>query len=156
MVNINSFDLASKIYDDGNYDEAFKMFLSLANTGDIDSMLRVALMYSIGEGCEYDIEKSKYWDMKAASQGSVSALFNLGITFRNNGDVREAKKWFQKALNGGEGEAALQLAKMYLISDLEIERVKSYLLQALQVGNLCESSEEEVQLLLKELGENQL
>jgi uncharacterized protein len=151
MMNEDPFAIASQLYDDAQYKEAFEQFLLLAKHGDSAAMTRVAAMYGEGKGVEYDFQECVGWDMKAADAGSQAALFNLGISYRNIGDVRVARRWFEKSLQVGDGEAALELAKMYLISELETERVKKYLEQALQSKNICEASREESERLLNEL-----
>jgi uncharacterized protein len=150
MTNDDQFAIASRLFDDAQYKEAFEQFLYLAKQGNSSAMTRVAVMYGEGKGVEYDFEECVRWDMKAADAGSQAALLNLGISYRNTGDARAAKRWFEKSLQMGDGEAALELAKMYLISELETERVKKYLDQALQSKNTCEASREEArQLLIK-------
>ena len=81
-------------------------------------------------------------------------MFNLGITYRNSGDAREARRWFEKLHADGDGDASLELAKMYMISDLEGERIKAYLLAAVQSSHVCEASIEEAQALLDNLDES--
>jgi uncharacterized protein len=151
IMDRDQFARASNLYDEGRYEEAFQQFLSLANQGDIDSMTRVASMYGDGRGVSYSFQESINWDMKAAEAGDEVAMFNLGISYRNKGDTRNAKRWFEKALAAGDGDAALELAKMFLISELEIDRVRGYLREALADPCICEASREEAKRLLQEL-----
>lgn len=39
----------------------------------------------------------------------------------------KAKNWFEKSLNAGDVEAALHLAKIYMVSEFEVEKMKKYL-----------------------------
>ena len=39
----------------------------------------------------------------------------------------KAKNWFEKSLDAGDVEAVLQLAKIYMVSELEVEKMKKYL-----------------------------
>lgn len=151
MIKEDQFAKADQLFKDGDYRAAFKLFLSLAKMGDASAMTRVALMCGEGQGAEYSFEESLKWDMKAAEAGNPIALLNLGITYRRHGDAKRAREWFEKALQGGDGEAALELAKMYMISDLETPRVKNYLQVALASKNMCEASREEAERLLDEL-----
>lgn len=146
-----SFAKADALYDLGRYEEAFQMFLALAEQGDLGGMNRVAVMYSVGQGTPCNFEESIRWDKQAAELGDVAALLNLGISYRRAGDVRQAKCWFEQALAKGDGEAALELAKMYLISELETQRVIDYLRLVLSSSTVCEDSLEEAQRLLTEL-----
>lgn len=145
------FARASELYDQGSFEEAFREFLSLARLGDISAMTRVAEMYGSGKGAKYDFDESVGWDMRAAELGSPTALINLGVSYRSKGDARSARTWFEKAMKIGDGEAALELARMYSVSDLETERVKMYLALAVQSESISETSREEAKRLLGEL-----
>lgn len=146
----NQFLYADAAYERGDFKEAFDRFLKLAESGDLGGMERVACMYGDGEGTSRDRNKSLEWDLKAATLGSTTSMFNLGITHRNSGDAREANRWFEALHAAGDGDASLELAKMYMISDLEGERIKAYLLATVQSLNVCEASREEAQQLLDE------
>lgn len=150
------FDEGSAAYDNGNYEKALSIFLMLAQAGDVDSMTRVASMYGTGEGTNLDFEKSIEWDEKAAQAGSVSALSNLGITYRMRGDTRKAKFWFERAIDAGDREAALDLAKMYLISELETVRVLQYLEMVLEGENCSEAARNEAREILHDLSQNNI
>lgn len=39
----------------------------------------------------------------------------------------KAKNWFEKSLDAGDVEAALYLAKIYMVSELGVEKMKKYL-----------------------------
>jgi TPR repeat protein len=146
------FNLADDAYERGEHDGAFSKFLELAEDGDVDAMARVACMYSDGEGTAWSLDKSLEWDLRAASLGGTTSMFNLGITYRNSGNAREARRWFEKLHMSGDGDASLELAKMYMVSDLEGQRIKTYLLAAVQSSHVCEASREEAQELLNSLG----
>lgn len=83
--------------------------------------------------------------------GDDVAAFHVAVTYRVKGDARNARIWFERALRAGDGEAALELAKMYMISDLEHERVREYLTTAIDSDSICEASREEAKALLAEL-----
>jgi TPR repeat protein len=139
---------ADAAYERGDFKEAFDRFLKLAESGDLGGMERVACMYGDGEGTLRNRDKSLEWDLKAAALGSTTSMFNLGITLRNSGDARGARRWFEALHAAGDGDASLELAKMYMISDLEGGRIKAYLLATVQSSNVCEASREEAQQLL--------
>jgi phosphohistidine phosphatase len=146
-----AYDLADQLENAGKYRRAFKLFHRLAKRGNSAAMTRLALLYDRGCGVKYNWAKIIKWETKVAETGDSAGMFNLGVTYRRAGDVRRAKKWLGKALQAGDGEAALEMAKMYLISELEHDRVKHYLHRALETGCLCEASREEIQRLLEEL-----
>lgn len=150
-MKTEEFERADKLIDSGDAKAGFDMFLKAAEAGDVDGMARVSVMYSQGEGVPLNFDKSIYWDEKAIEGGSTLALGNLGITYRMKGDLRTAKFYFEKSLKSGNGGAALELAKLYLVSPKEIERVIDYLYIAIEHDSICEASEEEAEELLKEL-----
>jgi uncharacterized protein len=152
MDNFDRFARASDLYELGEYAKAFDEFLNLAEQGDAPSMVRVAAMYSDGEGVERSFEKSLEWDKRAAELGELSALLNIGITYRNSGDARSARSWLEKAIAAGDGEAALVLAKMLMVSDKENALVKWCLTIACTAEDMLHSSLEEAQSLLAEIG----
>lgn len=144
------FQEGSAFYEKGDYQQAFNCFMKAAKLGDACSMSQLANMYCAGEGVECNYDESIFWDLQAIEAGHTSSMLNLGITYRIKGDTRKARYWFEKGIDAGDGEAALQLAKLYMISELETERIKHYLIISLQSRNMCESSMEEAELLLKE------
>jgi TPR repeat protein len=151
MDNDQLFRKADKLYEEGNFGEAFSMFSLAAENGDVSSMTRVASMYSCGEGVDCDYDKAIEWELKAIDGGEISAMVNVGISYRIKGHIREAKRWFQQALKAGDGSAALELAKLYMVSDMESEAVKRYLQLAIESTNMCEADIEEAKQLLVEM-----
>ena len=152
MTNEELFLQGDELYERKEFGEAFKVFLQAANNGDVSSMIRVASMYTCGEGIECDYDKAIEWEIKAAEGGNDSALFNLGVTYRIKGDIRKSKFWFEKALDIGDSSAAVELAKLYLASDKETDTVIRYLKRALSSGDMCVADVEEAKSLLSDLG----
>lgn len=155
MENHQLFLEGDTLYEKGELKKAFEIFLRAATNGDTSSMIRVASMYTCGEGIQCDYDKAIEWELKAAENGDVSALFNLGVTYRIKGDIRQSKSWFEKALQAGDPSAAMELAELYLVSDKEVDTVTFYLKKALDCKEkLCEADIEEANTLLAELGVN--
>ena len=146
------FTQGDEAYEKGNFEMAFSLFMKAAEKGDTSAMNRVASMYTCGEGviCNYD--KSIDWERKALELGDRSSIINLGITYRIKGDIRQAKDCFENAFEQGDGEAALELAKLYMVSDKELDKVIEYLNLVLNSQNVCEDSVEEAKILLLEYG----
>ena len=141
---------ADKLYNDYRLEEAFALFMKIAEAGHVSAMNRVALMYSLGEGIGLDYEKSIEWDNRAIENGATSSLLNKAITYRMMGRITEYKYWLEKALDEGDSEAALLLAQMYMISDKEKDNIIKYLKIVIDNEDACEDSKEEARgLLLK-------
>jgi len=146
------FISADAALENKDYEKAAKLFLELSNSGDTAAMLRLASMYTCGEGVECDYERAIYWEKKAAEGGDRSAFINLGISNRIIGDIEEAKHWFERAVEAGDGEAALELAKLLMVSDKEEESISRLLHQVINSANVSEDSVSIAQKLLGKLG----
>lgn len=148
MLEETLFRAADAAYDAADYATAFKLFSQCAELGESAAMSRLALMYDLGYGVPIDIEAAIAWDLKAIESGSNSSMFNLAVTFRRCGEIRSARHWFERALDAGFGEAAIELAKLYSVSDREADTATAYLRRALEFDNLLEDDRAEAQELL--------
>ena len=140
-----------ELYEKGDFVGAFSAFMQAAKKGSTSCMTRVASMYTCGEGVNCDYDKAIEWELKAIEGGEITALVNLGISYRIKGDIRKAKHWFERAIESGDGSGALELAKLYMVSPKEKERTIEYLNLAITSSNMCEADIEEAQELLSEL-----
>lgn len=144
-MNADSLFLdANTAYEAGDFIKAHELFLQAAENGDCYAMTRLAVMCDNGEGVPSNINESIEWDMKAIAAGSESSMLNLGITFRRLGDFENSKYWLEKMLELGDGEAALELAKLYNIHDPSSPLVKHFLAIAMLNNNLSQASIEEL------------
>jgi TPR repeat protein len=92
----NSFELGRAASDRQDYDQAFAIWLPLAEAGDAASQAELGCLYQVGLGTEYDIAEAERWLLKAAEQGEGSACHNLGTLYIMN-DPALSKKWYRKA-----------------------------------------------------------
>lgn len=64
-----------------------------------------------------DYDKAVYWFEKAAEQGIVEALYNLGVCYANGEGVSQdyttAAYWYEKAAEQGYAKAQLNLGHLY-------------------------------------------
>ena len=144
----NLFELADQAYQSAEYEKAFRLFYRATENGDSSAMSRLALMYGDGEGVAYDVDKSVYWDLKAIEAGCTSSMSNLAITYRNHGDARAARRWFEKAYAAGDVDSALELAKLLVVSDKELDKVRALLESVTRSEDVCPASVEEAQEML--------
>lgn len=69
---------AVKLYEDGKYAEAYKIFFSKATKEkDSEAQLYLGMMCEAGEGMNCDIEKAKSWYKKSYRQHNLDAGFRL-------------------------------------------------------------------------------
>ena len=100
----------------GDYQTAFKLWLPLAELGDVAAQYNLGLMYKNGKGVKQDNAEAVKWYHKAAEQGYAKAQFNLGVMYYNGEGVKrnpsKAKEWFRKACDNGHQNACDALRKL--------------------------------------------
>ena len=146
------FERGDALEEQGSFAQAFEEFTAGAKAGDVSCMTRLALLYTLGKGIDCcDFDQAIEWEKKAHEAGSTMALFNLGVTYRMKGDLLEARACFEKALSAGDNSAALELAKLYVVSPKESETARNYLNLVLADHSLCEAEREEARGLLSRI-----
>lgn len=150
MKSIKQFEKADRLYNQGDFYEALKLFVELSRNGDTSAMDRVGSIYADGEGVKKNISKAIEWYKKSVASGGLISLYNLGLINKDKNDLSEAKKWFKMAWEAGDTEAGVELAKIYL--DNDSNKAISYLKKALADDNLILDVKEEAQELLQKIG----
>lgn len=101
-------------YKMGRYEEAFALFLKLAEKGNRQGILNVARMYQAGQGVGADAEKALEWYLKAAELGDNIALHAAAEAYdKGEGAPRDgarALELYRRAAEAGSTEAQLALA----------------------------------------------
>jgi TPR repeat protein len=95
--------------------KAFKRYLRFAEKNDVASQLKIADMFSIGEGVEKNEESAIVWYKKAASQENVEAMQKLAQILERNKNY-EAKYWWIKLAETGDTLGEYKTALLYLNS----------------------------------------
>jgi len=112
-----TFDRAAAEYDAGNYENAYGMFLYLADHNDIAAMRNVALMKRKGIGCDRDPEGARDYLKKAAEGGLATAAADLAdMLLKGEGgppDPEAALHWLKVAALARHPRAEYELGKMY-------------------------------------------
>ena len=112
------FSAADYLDEAGEPRAAFQCLLAAAEAGDEGSQLNIGNYFSNGTGVRKDLKKAAYWYRKSynnLSRGvrSSSAAVNLGINFRNSGNLKAAIAWFERARQLLDGSACLELARIH-------------------------------------------
>jgi TPR repeat protein len=95
--------------------KAFKRYLRFAERNDVASQLKIADMFSTGEGVKKNEESAIVWYKKAAAQENVQAMQKLAqILERNKND--EANYWWIKLAETGDTLGEYKTALLYLNS----------------------------------------
>lgn len=147
------FNNACKEWDAGNIKQAFKLFSAAAEQGDLSSLHNLAYFYDVGIGVSKNKKKALQLYKQAARQGNLSSMTNIGTLYRDWGNFRRAQFWFLRAFKSGDGDAALDLAKLHLKRNArgDTAHALKYLHLAVRSKFITEQSIEEATIYLKKL-----
>jgi TPR repeat protein len=95
--------------------EAAHWYKLAADRGDPQAAFALGRAYIEGAGVEKDMDKAKAMFEQAAAKNHPGALYNLGIMAMDAtvADFPGAAKLFQRAVDGGDMDAAFALAMLY-------------------------------------------
>ncbi len=106
---------ADLLDDRGRYSEALPLLLKGAKAGDTSCQILLGNYFSDGrKGIPIDETRAIYWYKQAYKQGSSTGASNLARHYRKRGETDEAYQWFELAVESGDNEAHLDLAKIWL------------------------------------------
>jgi hypothetical protein len=105
----------------GDFKEAFKLLMPLAEQGQPIAAHRIGVMFVLGQGVEKNSAEAIKWFTKAAEQGQGESQHSLGLRYLW-GDGAEknpeaAAAWFTTAANQGITDSATWLGDMYWKGD---------------------------------------
>lgn len=108
---------ARRVYAEGDYVKAAKLYRQLADMGDAGAQLILGSMHDIGLGVPQDYREAAKWFRLAAEQGNAKAQLRLGSMYDiGQGvprDYREREKWCRLAAEQGDAFAQLCLGEIY-------------------------------------------
>jgi len=120
-IETDTYQNARAAYTSGNFSEAYKIWLELAEAGDADSQAWIGSLYANGEGVDLSDEKAFYWYFLAAKQNNYMAQSNIGaFYFMGRGvekNVIEAVYWLSKSAEAGDLNSQFNLAVLYSKGD---------------------------------------
>mgnify|MGYP003359089257 FL=1 len=100
----------------GDYQTAFKLWLPLAEQGNVNAQFNLGVMYYKGQGVKQDYFEAVKWYRQAEKQGDAKAQLNLGVMYINGDGVRQddeqAKEWFGKACDNGYQKGCQYYSKL--------------------------------------------
>ncbi len=144
---------AERYEEQGKFKMAFRCLLDAANLGHTSSQVNLGNFYSAGKGVRKSSGDASYWYQRAYNGGDPTGALNLAIDRRNEGNTRSAFVWFKRAWAMNEGDAAIELAKLYAVrrggAKKAIELLKK--IPTLKRSEISDDSKEEAALILSEL-----
>lgn len=112
------FTKASDLLESGQPARAARYFRLAAALKDFHSEQCLGVLYDTGEGVARSREKALYWYKRAWSHGRQSSICsNIASVYAEVGNRRRAEHWWRRALEMGDGDAAVDYAE-YLASVL--------------------------------------
>jgi len=76
---------------------------------------------------------------------------NIGILFPKEGNLKEARTWFERAAKLRDGDANLEITKIYLGKNKKPKAIR-YLRETRKADYVTENSEQEAEDTLRQLG----
>jgi uncharacterized protein len=122
---------AAHAYDNRHFIKAARIYTRLANVGNAEAQVKLAMMYQDGVGVESDLGKSEFWFAKAQAQGNTQASAALH-RIRERNSKKEEIAYFTTAYDGHALRAKLSectIPQLPAVSkdNTEIERVEKHI-----------------------------
>ncbi len=137
--------------DNGAGYQAFQSLLAAAKLGDEEAQVSIGYDYAYGITHKVHVDEALRWWRRAYRQGSWAAAFNLGMFFRDARQWTQAVKWFERAIEAGDEDGLIEIAKIHLRYAGDRAAGLSYLKLAVAAKNrLTEPARLETKRLLKE------
>ena len=112
----DDFYKASQAYATGDYATAYRLFLPMAEQGNVFAQFALGKIYRFGEGREVDYEKSLVWYQYAARQQYGVAQSHLGEMYEQGLGtpvaLDTAKYWYQTACHNLCSEGCRHLNRL--------------------------------------------
>lgn len=108
------FVKAERAEERGDLKTANELLLAAAQLGHTGAQVLIGNNYASGRGIGRSSQKAAYWYRRAYWSGDESGALNLAIDKLKARHRRAAILWLKRAIKLHSGEAALELAKLYL------------------------------------------
>lgn len=106
--------LGIKTADAGSCRRGFKLRLAAAKLGDEEAQVSVGYDLAYGMLGKANPDEALLWWKRAYRQGSWAAAFNLGMFFRDGRRWTQALTWFERAVEAGDKDGLIEIAKIHL------------------------------------------
>lgn len=130
---------AEKFISTGDYEQAFPIYLAMAQAGHREAQIFIGWQYQHGLGVTPDENTAGYWFTQAALQHSAEAEFCLARLAAARRDFDGAFRHYSTAADQGYSPALIRLGWIYETGrsvPADRERAMAYYKQAAQAGNV--------------------
>lgn len=150
------FNRATLAWEQGDEHTAFELFHLAAEQGDSNSLLNLGYCYDEGVGTEIDKQKALSCYKRAAENGDVAAYTNMALYYASINDFSQAAKCYFQALEKGDKDVALDIAKLALsghinLSNQEIVQYLKIVIDAKPMVDVCQATQEEAKILYQKI-----
>ncbi len=122
----------------GRHEEAFGLWMKLAERGNRQGILNVAKMYAEGQGVAQDRAKALEWYLKGAEIGEADSMFQASLMLaegaNGSSDKARADELLVQAAEAGSPEAQVSLARR-LADEGKTDEARALLEKADAAGN---------------------
>ena len=137
----------------GRLRPAFRFFLAAARAGVVAAFDTVGNFYHNGRGVKANRDAALFWYKLAYRSGSCSVANNIGCILRDRKKPGQAVTWFRRAVQQNDGNANLNIAKIYLKKD-DAGTAARYLKRTSRSAWATEDAKEEARRLMAQLKRN--
>ena len=151
----NNFEHACHALDRCQWSLALALFLRGVAVGETGCHVNLGVMFHDGLGMPRSYRRAQRSYMKSLQDSTGCAENNLACLRRDQGLHRLAEHWFQRAIQQGNTDAWLELAKLHLQHD-RIRQAQACLLQVTSAApmQVTHGSREEADTLLHQLSQS--
>ena len=139
MNDNEDFNIAEEHFNNEEYEDAFRLYKSLAERGSVESQVFLGWMYQNGLGVRKDSNTAYSWYEKAAKLGSAEGQFYLAKSCARKKDYEGAKDWYLKSADKGYAPALFRLGWIYDIGrgvKEDKEKALYYYTRAVNLGHV--------------------
>lgn len=125
-----------------DYEHAVECFREGDKAGELGCTTYLGICYYWGQGVEADLQKSAFYNEKAAKGGIPMAMFDTGMNYEHgfgvSQNIEKAIYWFEKAADKQYSEAFIALGDIYYVGEFvekNLEKAFHYYQEADKLGN---------------------
>ncbi|MCZ6720230.1 MAG: tetratricopeptide repeat protein [Alphaproteobacteria bacterium] len=148
-------DAAYEAYHKGDYAEAYRLWIPLAEAGDPSAQYNIAVMHHHGLGVERVLSRAVRWYARAAENGNAKAQTVIGDFYVDGywegEDYAAAASWYALAAEQGNAEAQRKLGILY-VQDFGVTPDRAQAVRWLRRSHA--QGDEEATTWLRALGES--
>lgn len=141
---ISELTQAASYFDAGNFPEALKLYMKLAEQGDITAINFLAWMFYSGTGVVKNVESAAYWYKKSTFLDDPYGWFMLGDIREKESNVEEALRCYNNASDLWFSPAMYRLGCFYARGKFvkkDILKAKHYFKEATNQGHFFAARE---------------